>query len=64
MEHPSSVVHILVIQGLGGNQILLSSDMIYEEHTVEKDVPKVDFSKRDKRTMSLVPAVYKQGTKG
>ena len=32
-------------------------------HTVEKDVPKPDFSKKDKRTVSLVPELQKLGTK-
>ena len=33
--------------------------MIYGFHTVEKDVPEPDFSKKDKRTVSLVPGLYK-----
>jgi hypothetical protein len=32
-------------------------------HTVGKDVPKSDVSKKDKRTMSLVPVLLKLGTK-
>ena len=32
-------------------------------HTVEKDVPKPDFSKKDKRTVSLVPGLLKLGIK-
>ena len=34
------------------------------KHTLHKDVPKSDFSKEDKRTMSLVPMLLKSGTKG
>ena len=36
---------------------------LHYEHTVGKDVPKSDFSKKDKSTMSLVPLLFKLGTK-
>ena len=46
---------------------LLINKILDYVHTVEKDVPKPDFSKKDKRTtvthLSLVPGLQKLGTK-